>query len=188
VTAGGPAVRAFVALELAQGFRERVMGVQARLASTVKGVRWVKEQGLHVTLRFLGPSSAAQLVALKEALAAAARACPATRARVVGVGMFPERGTPRVLWLGFQVDPVVLNLQAACEGAAVRSGFDPEPRGFVPHLTLGRWRERSPRPALPDIDLGEVLLDTLTLFRSELGREGAVYTPLDSYSLARADA
>jgi 2'-5' RNA ligase len=97
--------------------------------------------------------------------------------------MFPERGSPRILWLGLEVPPPILDLQLACERAARTAGFEREERPFRAHLTLGRWRERVPRPDLPTADLGSTRLDTLVLFRSELRSSGAVYTPLARFPL-----
>jgi 2'-5' RNA ligase len=65
----------------------------------------------------------------------------------------------------------------------VGAGFPPETRPFRSHLTLGRWRERAPTPDLPAADLGPLSLETLVLYRSELRREGALYTPLASFPL-----
>jgi 2'-5' RNA ligase len=99
--------------------------------------------------------------------------------------VFPERGRARVIWIGIGAPPSVLRLQEACERAAVAAGFDAEPRPFQPHLTLGRWRDPAPRPALPAIDLGPTALETLVLYRSQPGPKGSVYTPLESLPLAR---
>ena len=81
-----------------------------------------------------------------------------------------------MLWVGIEVPPAVLALQAACERAAVAAGFPPEERPFRGHLTLARFRERVLRPALPPADLGTVRLETLALMRSRLQPGGAVYS------------
>jgi 2'-5' RNA ligase len=99
--------------------------------------------------------------------------------------MFPQRGSPRVLWLGLDVPPPVVDLQAACERAARAAGFEKEERPFRAHLTLGRWRESTPRPELLPADLGSTRLEALVLFRSDLRPDGAVYTPLARFPLGR---
>ncbi len=178
----GP-LRAFLALELDGGLRGRLQDLQAQLRPRLGGIRLVRPEGIHLTLRFLGHTEPVQVERMREALERAALACPPVDARVAALGTFPERGSPRVLWLGIEVPPDVLALQEACERAARRAGFEPEPRGFRAHLTLGRWRERAPRPELPPVDLGTTRLDTLVLFRSELRRDGAVYTPVLRFPL-----
>src|SRR5262249_52995767 len=124
-----------------------------------------------------------QLDALAPRLATAARACPPFEATVSGVSTFPERGAPRVLWLGIELPPSVHELQRACERAARASGFEAEERPFAPHLTLGRFRERVPRPQLAPVELGRTRIETLVLFRSELRPGGAVYSPLLRFAL-----
>lgn len=178
-------VRAFVAVELDARLREALGELQARLRPRLGGIRMVRPEGIHLTLRFLGETSPSQVEALRARLAAAAAACPPCQARVAGLGTFPDRGHPRVLWLGLDVPPPVLDLQKACEGAARAAGLEAETRPFRAHLTLGRWRDRAPHPELPPADLGSTRLDTLVLFRSELRPDGAVYTPLAGFALGR---
>jgi 2'-5' RNA ligase len=177
--------RAFVAIELDAPLREALADLQERLRPRLGGIRLVRPEGIHLTLRFLGDTSPTQIETLRPRLAAAAVDCPAAPARVAGLGTFPERGSPRVLWLGLEVPPPILGLQLACERAARTAGFDREERPFRAHLTLGRWRERVARPDLPAADLGSTRLDTLVLFRSDLRSNGAVYTPLVRFPLGR---
>jgi 2'-5' RNA ligase len=185
VSAVDPA-RAFVAIELEAALREALGDLQARLRPRLGGIRLVRPEGIHLTLRFLGDTSPTQVESLRPRLAAAAALCPPAEARLAGLGTFPERGSPRVLWLGLDVPPAVFDLQRACERAARAAGFEREARPFRAHLTLGRWRERGPRPDLPPADLGATRLETLVLFRSDLRPDGAVYTPLARFPLGRA--
>jgi 2'-5' RNA ligase len=176
-------VRAFIAIELDARLREAIGELQARLRPGLGAIRLVRPEGIHLTLRFLGDASPEQVETLVPLLAAAARACPPAEAPVVGLGTFPERGSPRVLWLGLDVPSAVLDVQRACERAARAAGFEREPRPFRAHLTLGRWRDRAPRPDLPPADIGTTRLETLVLFKSELRPDGAVYTPLARFPL-----
>jgi 2'-5' RNA ligase len=175
--------RAFIAIDLDTPLREAIGDLQARLGPRLGGIRPVRPEGIHLTLRFLGDTSPNQVDSLRSRLAAAAALCPPARARVAGLGTFPERGSPRVLWLGLDVPQSILDLQHACERAARAAGFEKEERPFRAHLTLGRWRERAARPDLPPAELGETQLDTLVLFRSVLSPGGAVYTPLARFPL-----
>lgn len=182
----GPDVRAFLALELESAVREAVAELQRQLRPRLGSARLTRPEGVHLTLRFLGETSPRAIEAMRPPLERAAAACPPAEARVFGLGTFPERGSPRVLWLGVEVPPPVLELQAACERAAVAAGLPADPRAFRAHLTLGRWRERAPRPELPPADLGAARLDTLVLFRSELRPGGAVYEALARFPLGGA--
>ena len=181
-------MRAFIALQLDGGLHARLSALAADLRPAFPGLRWVRAESIHLTLRFLGDASPGQIERLGRALDEAAAVCPATTASVSGLGVFPERGSPRVLWLAIGVGASVLALQAACEKAAVAAGFGPEHRPFRAHLTLGRWRDRARPPSLPEVDLGATRLDTLTLFRSELGAGGSVYSVLGQWKLGENQA
>jgi 2'-5' RNA ligase len=179
-------VRAFVALDLDEAMRERLGSLMAELRGRLRGVSWVRSEGMHLTLRFLGSSTPSALEAIRQRLRPAAARCPPAAPAMAGLGVFPERGRVRVLWIGIALPPSVLALQAECEAAAVAAGFVPEPRPFQAHLTLGRWREGAPRPELPPTDLGPASLRSLVLYRSDLHPGGARYTPLERFPLGEA--
>jgi 2'-5' RNA ligase len=177
-------VRAFVALELGAEIRRALEELIGSLRPRVSGARWVRPEGVHLTLRFFGDTPPARIAQLRAALGAAAAACEPLEARVGSLGTFPGTGKPpRVLWLGIQLPPPAFALQAACEQAAVAAGFPAEERPFRGHLTLARFRERVLRPALPPVDFGPVRLETLSLLRSELRPGGAVYSPIERFPL-----
>jgi 2'-5' RNA ligase len=176
-------VRAFVALEIPSQLRAQIGPLMDEIRPRMAGVRLCRPEAVHLTLRFLGPTRPQQVEHLAPRLQKAASACPPSRASSASLGLFPVRGSPRVLWLGILLPPPVLALQQACEEAAVAVGFARETRPFRSHLTLGRFREPVRPPELPPVDLGPLLLETLVLYRSELRREGALYTPLASFGL-----
>jgi 2'-5' RNA ligase len=179
-------VRAFLALEFEEAMRRRIAEAQEGLRRAVAGVRWLAPETVHLTLRFLGPAPPEALERLAPEVERAAKACPPCDARVDGVGFFPPHGPPRVIWLGLELPPPVLTLQSSCERAAAAAGFPPEERAFHPHVTLGRWRDRVRRPAAPALDLGRTELGPVVLFKSDLGPQGAVHTPLRSFPLGGA--
>jgi 2'-5' RNA ligase len=181
---GEKLIRAFVAIGLEQQTRARLAELIESLRDRIRGVRWVRPEGIHLTLRFLGYARRSGLDSLVPDLRRAAEDCPATSASVAGLGVFPERGRARVLFIAIAVPASILRLQEGCERAAVAAGFEAETRAFHPHLTLGRWKEPARRPALPDVDLGPTRLDTLVLYRSQPGRNGSVYTPIENCALA----
>jgi 2'-5' RNA ligase len=176
-------IRAFVALEIEAPCRERIVALTRDLRQRIPEVRWAHAEQLHLTLRFLGDSTRAALARLTPELARAAEACAPAEVSVAGLGLFPERGAPRVLWLALDLPAPLLVLQSACEAAAVAAGFARDGRPFQPHLTLGRWRSHAPRPSLPPADLGLTHLSRLTLFQSELRPEGATHTQLATFEL-----
>jgi RNA 2',3'-cyclic 3'-phosphodiesterase len=176
-------IRAFLALAFDEPMRARLADALERLKREVAGVRWLSPETIHLTLRFLGPSSPAALERLAGDVERAARACASCEARVEGVGFFPPQGPPRVIWAGLVVPPSVLELQAGCERASVAAGFPREGRPFRPHVTLGRWRDRVRRPEAPSLDLGTTKLGPVILYQSERRPQGAVHTPLREFPL-----
>lgn len=178
--AGFPLIRSFVALELPAGTRNEIAALVATFEPRPEfsRIRWTAPENVHLTLRFLGDTLPEQLQELEPALRLAAGRSSRVEARFEGLGIFPPQGSPRILWLDVRLPSVALALQEECERAAVAAGFPPEGRGFRPHLTLGRWRERVRRPTVPSASLAPAVLDTVTVFQSELRSSGARHTPL----------
>jgi 2'-5' RNA ligase len=181
-------VRAFIALELDAALHERLARLIEELRPKLPGLRFGPVGNAHLTMRFLGPASPGALARIASELAPLASACPPAGVPVTGLGTFPPRGAPRVLWLGLDLPASMRTLQAACERAARAAGFDAEARAYRPHLTLGRWRERVPRPELPDVDPAATRIERLIVFRSDLKPTGAVHTPLHGLQLGTKDA
>ncbi|MEJ5358514.1 MAG: RNA 2',3'-cyclic phosphodiesterase [Desulfobacterales bacterium] len=180
---GEKKVRSFVALEIPPALQERLAALQAELRRARVPARWVRPEGIHLTLKFLGELAAPRLAAAAEALREAAAGTAAFGLRAGGVGVFPDLRRPRVLWVGVEdesgcLEPLVRRLEAAF----ARRGFPPEGRPFRAHLTLGRFREPDAGGTIAqalgrfrDFALGEVPAEAMVLYRSELLPEGARY-------------
>jgi 2'-5' RNA ligase len=194
-------LRLFAALELPASVLAQLAAVADSLRAAVPkdSVRWVRPEGVHLTLKFYGEVKAQRMEALRAALTAAATVVDPLTFTLSGVGAFPNLTRPRVVWAGLTGDVAALKrLQSAVEAASVRLGFAPEDKGFNPHLTLGRVNNPL-RPqehgrlanALEQAKTppGEPFtLDALSLVQSALGRGGAVYTRLLSVSLGIRNA
>ena len=186
-----PGIRSFVAVDLAAPVRQAVGDLQSQLARINADVRWVRAEGLHVTLKFLGSVEAPRLERVHEAVVAAVGQQPALHVRVRGLGAFPGWRRPRVVWVGLH--GVGLAEIAACiDDALVPLGFEREQRSFTPHLTLGRVNSPRGWPRLEEVckahlddDFGESDIDAVTIYRSTLQRGGAVYTSLWTIPLSR---
>ncbi len=168
-------VRAFVAIRMDPAVEQAVIDFIASMRTTGKsscdGVRWVVRANLHVTLRFLGDRAAGTtLDRLDGALGEIATATTCFGIDVRGIGVFPNRRRPRVIWVGLE-STTLRTLAAQVEGAAVLAGLAPEERTLHaspddrPHPRLNRLertatpnRSRTESPVWPDP--GEIL-DTL---------------------------
>ena len=181
-------MRLFVAVDLSDEARDALAVEQKRIASALAGtkssVRWVKAEQTHLTLVFLGNVEAARTPAVAEEVSRAVE-LPPFEMVLEGVGVFPPRGAPRVLWVGASegAEEVTL-LQRELAARVERLGIALEQRPFHPHLTIGRWRESRP----PDRDraigaarkgaLARVQVESATLYESRLSPAGPAYTPL----------
>jgi len=146
-------------------------------------VTWVRPEGLHLTLKFLGEVEEARDAELRAALAEAGGAGRAVTLEIGGCGVFPDFRRPRVVWVGIAPEPALELLQDRVERAFAPLGFPTEARAFRPHLTLGRaTREARPRDfngletTLAGIAFAEtVAVADLDLMQSTLQSSGAVY-------------
>jgi len=176
-------IRAFFALEIPAEARRVVAGLARELRSEPHGdnVRWVREENLHVTLRFLGDVDAGLVPALVTGAREETRAlAPFTLA----LGGFSWLGS-RVAVLDVAPAEPLEALAAALERAAVAAGLPPERRPFRSHLTLGRVRRR-PLPAVTSAVTAVAepfRVEEMVLFQSRLQRAGAQYTPLERIPL-----
>jgi 2'-5' RNA ligase len=181
-------MRLFIAVEIPQTVRDALARLQSALSQLIPSeVRWSKAATIHLTLRFLGEASEAQVAALQERLAPGAPFSP-FRFSPGSLGMFSSRGRPRVLFVDLRGTQPLEALAAWVDGKAEAAGFVREARPFSPHLTLARFTAAARRaPILPELPAPlareEILVDRFSLFRSHLGPQGARHECLSSYPL-----
>jgi 2'-5' RNA ligase len=144
-------------------------------------VRWVREGGLHLTLKFFGEVLPDRLDAIGEAVRQAARDTRPIELVLGSAGAFPDLRRPRILRLEVRPDPGLEMLQDRLERAAAAIGYPPEGRPFAPHITLGRVREgeRLPREAAPALEAIQLacpfVADRVVVYESRQSPEGPVY-------------
>jgi len=182
-------IRCFVAVDLPAHMREEIGRLQSQIAT--EGLRLVRPELVHVTLRFLGDVPEGRIKKVAEALRGV-RARPFA-AQVRGMGAFPGR-TVRVIWLGLEG-----NFEALYHGVEAKLapfGFEREARGFSPHITLGRVGRPSAEinrklaakmAALSGVDLGIFTVDRFLLKKSTLTRGGPIYDDLAEFPLRDRD-
>lgn len=169
-------MRAFIALEPPEGFVEDVAAMARVLGAAVEG-RFVPRQNYHVTLAFLGDIDEAQARGAMDAMDEACDGAAAVPMRPDGLGKF-GRASDATLWMGLAPEPELIGLADRMR-EALRSrgiGFDDKP--FLPHITLAR-RAKLPKGALPELAFPlPCNAARVTLFKSTLSRDGALYKPL----------
>jgi 2'-5' RNA ligase len=183
--------RLFTAVELDDGARDWVASIQQRLGARARTdcLRWVRAEHLHLTLVFMGAVTSEQMPRIEDAMNCDVRADPFAM-ELGGCGAFPERGAPRVLWVGVRrgADRIT-SLQQSVASRLAGLGVPFEARPFHPHLTVARWRDQSraiSRRDLADVCSGvaTVQVDHVALFRSDLSSSGPTHTVLARARLA----
>ena len=165
----------------------RVIGeTRAALGEDGRRIRWVQVEGLHLTLRFLGPTMADQVPDVEAALDRAAAGEAPFRVRLAGAGAFPSADRPRALWLGIREGSEALGrLAAGLETQLRAAGWAVEPRAYRPHLTIARTDGVRAGPAAATaLEQAAAGLDagftagSVVLYRSHLGSGPARYEAL----------
>ena len=180
-------IRAFLAIDLEEPAREAAAQVLAALRASEggAGVRWVRREALHVTLRFLGNIAPERVEPLVQAVATEVAEQEPFALTLGEARAFPSPRRPRVVVLEVGPEAELLALAAAVERGTRACGFEPEERPFRAHLTLGRIKQgRGPASRGLGVAAGVTsAVDEVVLFRSELARSGAKYTPLERIGL-----
>lgn len=192
-------LRTFIAVELDKEFLDNLENLQHRLRGQVapRSVRWVRTEGIHLTLKFLGDTRPAQLESIKSALDLAASEIPPFVFTMAGLGCFPNARRPRVIWVGlYEPAGNLSRLRDAVESRVAPLGFPTEKRPFQPHLTLGRVQRHASKSEVREIGevvaageigaLDEMRVEQVSYIKSDLRPGGAVYTTLHQARLQQA--
>jgi 2'-5' RNA ligase len=184
-------MRLFAALPVDEPARAELLRVLRALGDTGWPVRWTRDDGLHLTLKFFADVPAERLAQVDAVLRGAAAGTDVLSLQLTELGAFSSRGRPRVLWAGVDGPPALELLQHRIERGAGAIGFPAEARPFRPHVTLGRVREggRLPRAGFDGLetrlDPVSFTADRLVLYESFLGAGGARHQPRLTLMLGR---
>ncbi len=182
-------LRLFIAVELPANVRQRLADVADELRGMgLERLRWVRPENIHITLKFLGETPAERQPQIEDALRAAAEGVAPHELTLGELGKFGGRQNPRVLWVDVRGDVDALKaLQKRVDARIAPLGFPADERPFAAHLTLARvpqdLAKKVARPLAEAIDAVKVPdppipVREIVLMRSELRREGPVYTRL----------
>ncbi len=190
-------MRTFIAIEIPEPLKLNLDRSVARVRSDLEDglIRWVRLESMHLTLKFLGEIEQVQVHTIQEALDEVANSFTSFSLEVAGFGCFPNISRPRVVWVGFgPTGGELRRLQAELASQLEKIGFEPEQRGYHPHLTLGRVRKglsRSDTELISgwaqDAQIGSVgrfEAEAISLIKSDLQPDGAVYSSLHVAKLA----
>lgn len=175
--------RLFVAVDLPEQLKERLAGI----CQGVQGARWIRDGQFHITLCFLGQLEGPAARQVLEGLAAV-RCDPFTLC-LSGIGHFPPRRTPKLLWMGVDPQDELRLLQGRVNSRLKRLGLPGESRRYAPHVTLARLTRPAMAPLLQfmgdhaGFESESFAVTDFQLFSSVLGRSGATHRVEASYPL-----
>ncbi len=180
-------LRAFVAAELPVAVIPAYEAARRCLADLDARVRWVRPEGIHITLKFLGDVEFTAVPHILETVRTVAGRTPPMALRTTDVGA-PNPARARVIWLGVGGETGILGrLRADLDDAMCGMGFERETRRFHPHVTLARARRnavRLPAGLTGAVEAAHLTVDRLALYSSDLRPGGAVYNVLGHADLS----
>ena len=190
----GSRIRVFIAVDLPDAVKEEIGKLIVSIDGLeVRGVRTVRAEGLHLTLRFLGDVDSDVVPSIISAMETAAAESAPFELSLAGTGAFPNTATPRTLWVGMKGDlDRLVTLQRGVQSALETAGFGRSGERFSPHVTIARVRDRVPSMhrrrviAVLDEGVGSPLptrVDSIALMRSTPQPGGSIYTPLHAAQL-----
>ena len=169
--------RLFVAIDLPDAAKQLL----ATLDPHLRGVRWTEPEQMHLTLGFFGDTPAETEQTLRERLGAIE--WKPFFLPITGVGTFPPKRRPNVIWVGVgSGHPHLFQVHKRVQEAALAAGIEPDLRGFHPHITIARCRDvafESVQPFLranADLDAGMIHVEEFHLYSSRLTPAGSIHT------------
>ena len=175
--------RLFIAVDLPGTMKKNL----ERMFFGIPGARWVALDQLHLTVRFIGEVDGALFLDIRNTLEEVS--ISPFDIQLKGVGHFPPRGAPRVIWVGLEKSEPMQLLRKKIDGALLKIGLEPEGRKFSPHITLARLKN-TPLQKVADFLSGNGLfsqepfqIDDFKLYSSTLNPKGAIHKVERMYSL-----
>jgi 2'-5' RNA ligase len=176
--------RLFIAIDFPDAIREGL----SSLCYGLPGAKWVDMAQIHLTLRFVGEVDGGVFRDITSVLGNVE--AEKFSLQIKGVGCFPPRKAPRVLWAGVEKSELMLGLKKKVDSQLMRVGIEPEKRKFSPHITLARFRQKPPITRVADFLAGnglfvlpEFSVSEFHLYSSKLTPKGAIHQIEASYPL-----
>jgi len=186
-------MRLFLAIPIDRSILDALGGAAEKLRETRAPVRWVRPEGMHLTLKFLGDTDPEQVPPLVEAVSVVTKGIMPFPISVHGTGAYPSIKRPRVLWAGVMENSgTIQRLVKGIEEVSEQLGWEREKRKFSPHITIGRvkgnmnlGRLAAAMEAMVQEHWGEQEAAEVVLYSSELKPGGAVYEKVHKFPLGK---
>ncbi len=195
-------MRLFVALDISVSVRDQLAAFQRQMRPFAPTARWVRQEGMHVTLKFLGDQTSEQLEAIIHRLRSVT-VVPISFS-VSGLGFFPNVKMARVFWAGVEGAPELATLSSAVNQVLTGIDIAEDEQPFHPHITLARIGSAKPHRdsadqanqnfaplqkqllKIPRPEFGTITAREFFLYESKLGPDGSIYTKRESFPLNEA--
>jgi RNA 2',3'-cyclic 3'-phosphodiesterase len=184
-------MRLFVSIEIPGKIKSKISKMVEKLKNHLTPVKWMENKNLHVTLKFLGWVEDEKIGKLMECLKKSVKGLKPFELSFAGIGYFPDRKHPRVIWVGTEDgSEKVKRLADKIDGAAAAKGFREEEKEYTSHLTIGRIKEKIDTDALTKYisehegsKFGKFRVDHISLMKSTLRRSGPIYEEIEQIKL-----
>ncbi len=185
-------IRSFISVELPPAIRHSITELVSRLRKAGPDVAWVHADNIHLTLKFLGNADNSLLAKIKDRIGKKLSHFNTFYIKIVGVGCFPSKKRPRVLWVGIESSVALNDLHRSLEAEVAELGFVRDERPYSPHLTIGRIRSRkgvaqmlSRLEEFRTAEFGDMEVNRIHIMKSELKTTGAEYTSIAEIPIGR---
>lgn len=184
-------MRVFIAIEIPEAIKKEMSRFQNKMMNTVNKIKWVNHDSMHVTLRFLGEIKEEKLNEVFESVEKITIERNPFSIKIKGAGAFPDKGNPRVIWMGIKEGFVELAQMAKdLEKKLSEQDFPQEGKKWMPHITLGRVKQLKDKEIIKKLITeeknrlgGKAKVEEVTVMRSHLTPRGAIYSSLQRFSL-----
>lgn len=184
-------IRTFIAIDTPVDIKVDMSALQQKLKESAADVRWESSEKFHATIKFLGDTEESRLDDVVKGMETAAGGVHPFRLTYEGLGTFPDRRHPRVIWIGcHNEDGSLESFKTRLDGELTRLGFDIDDRPFRPHVTLGRVKSEKRMQYLLSIlenltfDRRPATIGGILFVKSLLRPQGAEYSLLHSIQLS----
>jgi 2'-5' RNA ligase len=184
-------VRAFISIEIPDDIKNSIEKAIGELKLILPHIKWVDKKNLHITLKFLGWVEDRKIDNLIDSVTDLAKGFGTIKVGFSGFGVFPDTRHPRVIWVGItEGGDKVKELAEKIEEGLSKEGYREEERGFSPHLTIGRIKEKIDAEALTGFikenekaSFGGFVAKNVSMMKSTLMRSGPVYEEVKQIKL-----
>lgn len=182
-------MRAFLAISVPEEVRTLAQQTKEKLASPDVNIKWVEYENYHLTVKFLGDIAVEKGDQIRKLMKTVGENCPPFQLKTNGLGFFPNRFRPRILWIGMEGEINKAQFLAERVDSYLNElGFVPEKQHRF-HLTLGRLRSDQGTDKILNAAASFRLkpisfnVEEFSLMESELTSTGPIYKVIDNFKL-----